>query len=399
MDILLSPEASINRARLEAADRETLLSTAVEIFDRQARDKFFTSFVQYRKAQILQSHPELAQSNLATIFKVINYKQLAPPESLNIPSVIFLLESLALKYYPHWLAFWCACEIHEIKKAHNPSVETLRREHDLIYEDTAYSGILFEDISRSNLLVYTLHHDAPMRLKDAVALINLELFVIGEQWYEILLLLKLSQQGKHFILLSNTEQGESPLMVASVLVQDWHRRSIWLSYHPQFQSEKWQFCLPEHAYEEFNRHKLFDMDIKQRSYSTLQFDSKFSMNLARTNAVCELLRFTVSGTRQQKLYFLYLGQKKLMTTLHEAGYRIGFTIIGKPCMHNFNRSIDKKAYFHSSCCDINSDGLIVYRGFWNFDYMIDAFKTISFLDYSSAIDTASTIARRGMVLC
>ncbi|WP_425536072.1 acyl-homoserine-lactone synthase, partial [Escherichia coli] len=46
--------------------------------------------------------------------------------------------------------------------------------------------------------------------------------------------------------------------------------------------------------------------------------------------MCEILRLTVSGNTQQKLYFLYLAQKELMSVLHQVGYKIGFTIIEQP---------------------------------------------------------------------
>lgn len=98
-----------------------------------------------------------------------------------------------------------------------------------------------------------------------------------------------------------------------------------------------------------------------------------------------MLRLTVSGSVQHKLYFLYLAQKELMNVLFQSGYKVGFTIIEQAFMLNFYKSIDSKAYFHSGYCDINGDGINTYRGFWNFESMVDTFKRTDFRDYKRRI--------------
>ncbi|MCV5977913.1 acyl-homoserine-lactone synthase, partial [Escherichia coli] len=72
---------------------------------------------------------------------------------------------------------------------------------ELSFEDASYSAMLIDDISESSMRVQLPSYPVAMTLSDAVALSNLELFVQGEKWYEILPLLSLSQKGKHFILL------------------------------------------------------------------------------------------------------------------------------------------------------------------------------------------------------
>ncbi|WP_219627263.1 acyl-homoserine-lactone synthase, partial [Vibrio parahaemolyticus] len=41
--------------------------------------------------------------------------------------------------------------------------------------------------------------------------------------------------------------------------------------------------------------------------------------------------------------------------------------------------------FHSGYCDINGDGTNTYRGFWNFESMVDTFKRTDFRDYKRRI--------------
>ncbi len=77
--------------------------------------------------------------------------------------------------------------------------------------------------------------------------------------------------------------------------------------------------------------------------------------------------------------------KELMNVLFQSGYKVGFTIIEQAFMLNFYQSIDSKAYFHSGYCDINGDGINTYRGFWNFESMVDTFKRTDFRDYKRRI--------------
>ncbi|MBF4302835.1 acyl-homoserine-lactone synthase, partial [Vibrio anguillarum] len=86
-----------------------------------------------------------------------------------------------------------------------------------------------------------------------------------------------------------------------------------------------------------------------------EFDQQFQRQLTDKQAVCEVLRLTVSGNAQQKLYFLYLAQKKFMQVMHQVGYKIGFTIIEQPFMLSFYQAINPKAYFHCGYCDLNND--------------------------------------------
>ncbi|MBF4236742.1 acyl-homoserine-lactone synthase, partial [Vibrio anguillarum] len=104
-----------------------------------------------------------------------------------------------------------------------------------------------------------------------------------------------------------------------------------------------------------------------------------------TRAVCEVLRFTVSGNAQQKLYFLYLAQKKFMQVMHQLGYKLGLFATAQSFMLNFYQAVDPKAYFHCGNCDLNNDGVKTYRGFWNFESMDRVFSDADFRDYKHAV--------------
>lgn len=62
-------------------------------------------------------------------------------------------------------------------------------------------------------MVQAPSHPQAMPLSDAIALSNLELFIQGEKWYEMLPLLFLSQVGKHFIVLKHPDLSLALLLL------------------------------------------------------------------------------------------------------------------------------------------------------------------------------------------
>jgi len=224
-----------------------------------------------------------------------------------------------------------------------------------------------------------------MPISDAIALSNLEVFIKGEKWFEMLPLLHLSQTGKHFILLKHPTDEAFPTLVSSALIQDWSKNETWLSYAPPFSNEQWQYCLPDHGYDDLAGLQIFTPSTLSKCHSLLEFDNKFQLQLSDKSAICEVLRLTVSGNTQQRLYFLYLAQKELMSVLHQVGYKIGFTIIEQPFMLQFYQATDPKAYFHSGYCELNDDGTTIYRGLWNFEVMAKVFNNTDFRRYKRAV--------------
>ncbi|HBC3857261.1 acyl-homoserine-lactone synthase OpaM [Vibrio parahaemolyticus] len=360
--------------------QQALIDIVLRFLTPQERASLFESITHQRETNLLARYPEYQSKSLSVLFELMDYRDLVRLHPNNLHDDVYLLELTVAECFPHWLDFWCACEIEAIKQKY--SLENREPATELSFEDASYSAMLIDDISKSSMRVQLPSYPVAMTLSDAVALSNLELFVQGEKWYEILPLLSLSQKGKHFILL---QTQTTPVLVASALIQDWNQRNTWLSYAPQFNSEKWRFCLPLHGYQELNRLDILASDLVTDYGSLTVFDQAFQTHITKTETVCEVLRLTVSGSVQHKLYFLYLAQKELMNVLFQSGYKVGFTIIEQAFMLNFYQSIDSKAYFHSGYCDINGDGIYTYRGFWNFESMVDTFKRTDFRDYKRRI--------------
>ncbi|WP_431786250.1 acyl-homoserine-lactone synthase [Vibrio harveyi] len=375
--------------------QQALLELVINAYQPHERAALFQTITDYRRNQLVSIFPEHQDNSFSVLFELMDYRDLVQRYPSTLSADIALLEKVVGQCYMHWLEFWCACEIAAIK-AKVPFTTSAPTSPSLPFKDSAYYGALIERIEDAQLAVQIPSHPHAMSISDAITLSNLELFIQGEKWYEMLPLLFLSQVGKHFILLKHPDEESCPTLVASALIQDWQIHNTWLSYAPQFSNAKWHYCLPEHAEETLACLQLFTSPTLSKCYSLQEFDNEFKLQLFDKKSVCEVLRLTVSGNAQQKLYYLYLAQKELMSVLHQAGYKVGFTIIEQPFMLNFYKAIDKEAYFHSGYCDLNNDGKQTYRGFWNFEMMVKAFNNIDFRHYKrtvSAIRKGKSVER------
>ncbi|MCQ8869595.1 acyl-homoserine-lactone synthase [Vibrio splendidus] len=364
--------------------QRALIELVISTYQPQERTALFQSVTEYRRSQLELLFPEHQNKSYSVLFEVIDYRDLIQRYPNTLSAEVALLEQAVGQCYMHWLDFWCECEIAAIK-AKSPLNTKSPSSVDLPIKDSAYYGAIVEHIEDAQLVVQTPCHPQGMSISDAIALSNLEVFIKGEKWFEMLPLLHLSQAGKHFILLKHPVDEAFPTLVSSALIQDWSKSDTWLSYAPPFSNEQWHYCLPNHGYDELAKLQLFTPPTLSKCYSLPEFDQQFQLQLSAKHALCEVLRLTVSGNTQQKLYFLYLAQKELMSVLHQIGYKIGFTIIEQPFMLQFYQTIEPNAYFHSGYCELNDDGTTIYRGFWNFEMMVKAFNDVDFRSYKSAV--------------
>ncbi|ASU23799.1 acyl-homoserine-lactone synthase [Vibrio qinghaiensis] len=363
--------------------QRALIEFVINTYQPQQRADLFRAVTDCRKNQLLNLFPEHHNKSFSILFELMDYRDLIQRYPNTLDEEIAHLEQAVSECYSHWLDFWCECEIAAIKTLFPIEADAPPR-IELPLKDCAYRGFLIDQIEHSELWVTTPSHPQKMPIKDAITLSNLELFIKGEKWYEMLPLLSLSQKGKHFVLLKHPDNEASPTLVASMLVKDWSVNQTWLSYAPQFSNEQWLFCLPDHGYHALMELQLFKPALSKCD-SLPKFDQQFRRQLTDTRAVCEVLRFTVSGNAQQKLYFLYLAQKKFMHVMHQLGYKLGLFATAQSFMLNFYQAVDPKAYFHCGNCDLNSDGVKTYRGFWNFESMDRVFRDADFRDYKHAV--------------
>ncbi|CAH7425562.1 Acyl-homoserine-lactone synthase LuxM [Vibrio chagasii] len=387
LDSLLASDESIEKKQ------RVLIDLVINTYQPQQRTTLFHTVTDYRRNLLGSLYPEHQHKSLSVLFELMDYRDLVQRYPSTLAPDMVLLERAASQFYMSWLDFWCECEIAAIKTK-SPLNDRAISRIELPIKDCAYYGAIIEHIESDSLMVQTPCHPQAMPISDAIALSNLETFIKGEKWFEMLPLLHLSQSGKHFILLKHPVDEAFPTLVSSALIQDWAKNDTWLSYAPPFSNENWQYCLPEHGYQQLSELQIFTPSILSKCCSLPEFDSTFHLQLSDTKAICEVLRLTVSGNTQQKLYFLYLAQKELMSVLHQVGYKAGFTIIEQPFMLQFYQAIDPKAYFHSGFCELNNDGTTIYRGFWNFEKMVNVFNDTDFRGYKHAVRSSRKLRVR-----
>lgn len=350
-----------------------------------ANSSFMPLLAERHKQRILQTFPHLSDSNLATIF---SHSSDIDHESLSLTELSETersIERLALTHFQHWLEFWCELEIYQIKARYKDASVVYLNNQKVSYNDEDYHCELIANIAECEQRYMTLHFETPMQLSDAVALINLELFVRGESWFEMLSCLDLSRQGQHLVITQKAEPSLPPLLVCTGLIQDWQVRHHWLSYDKPFQSKPWNMCWSPYANECFKTDELVVQLPTVTCETASEFDQMFARSLVKPERICEFLRLTVSGTSQQKLYYLYLGQKLSAQRLCEHGYAIALTIIEQPFILDYYRVIDEAAYTTLCYCDINHDGVITYRGFWNVKNMHAEMKKLDFRSYKKLV--------------
>ncbi|MEZ8500182.1 acyl-homoserine-lactone synthase [Vibrio splendidus] len=360
--------------------QRALIELVISTYQPQERTALFQSVTEYRRSQLELLFPEHQNKSYSVLFEVMDYRDLILRYPNTLSAEVDLLEQAVGQCYMHWLDFWCECEIAAIK-AKSPLNTKSPSFVDLPIKDSAYYGAIVEHIEDAQLVVQTPCHPQGMSISDAIALSNLEVFIKGEKWFEMLPLLHLSQSGKHFILLKHPVDEAFPTLVSSALIQDWSKNGTWLSYAPPFSNEQWHYCLSNHGYDELAKLQLFTPPTLSKCYSLPEFDQQFQLQLSAKHALCEVLRLTVSGKTQQKLYFLYLAQKKMLSLLYQTGYKMGFTIIDQPLILNFYKAIGPKAYLQLGSCDLNGNNLQTYRGLWNIELMLLAFGRVNFHDY------------------
>ncbi|HHF2885143.1 acyl-homoserine-lactone synthase [Vibrio diabolicus] len=360
--------------------KQALVDTVLLTLTPQERSSLFQQVALYRIKLLKSLFPKYASKSLSVLFELIDYRDLVQQYPTPFSEEALLIEQIAADCYPHWMVFWCECEIAAIKQKSLLNDQS-KNQLELPLKDEVYYGVVIDKIEESQLMVCTPNHPHIMTISDAVALTNLELFIKGNKWFEMLPLLSMSQTGKHFLLLKRSGFEKTKVLVSSMLIQDWETRDSWLSYTPQFSNSKWNYCFPNSAFSNLKRLGIIESTSSSKIQSIEEFDNIVKTALINKHKVCEILRLAVTGNTRQKLYYIYLTQKKLTQLLHELGYKISFTVIDQPFILDFYSNIKEEGYYNLGFCDLNNDHILTYRGLWNINILKDEFNKISFFDY------------------
>lgn len=348
--------------------KERILSLIHDYITNSGNLGLFQNIVKCRQNHILKTSHCDYSGDLRRIFS---------PNNTNIDNCLLsigefseeerLIEMLAKIFFTNILVCWAEYERFKIfiryplERRPALDVSCIRTSRE---GESEQCSELVDEISKDPRLFLTQHHETPMYLDDAVALINLEVFVLEQHWYEMLFSLELSTKGRHFILYHYTGESAFPSLTATALIQGWNSLQTWLSFDPFFHNDQWHLCLPEHAVSTLQKTEVlteqFQIDVK----SVESFESSLKNQVSSPESICEILRLTVSGKKESRHFNLYLAQKKLVQLLVDHDIRLALTIIDSPVMLDFYQSLDTHSYMHSCFRDINGTGKITYKGFW-----------------------------------
>jgi len=344
---------------------------------------FFKHILNERLAQICEQDRSLDYKNIATKLQSPNYFTNVNYPLKNEPPQWHDLERKALTLFNDWAQAWCAFNVWKITKKYRNQASSLQLQSLPKFSQTEedFADSVIEDIEKHTELYYTLHSHYAMELPDAIMLINLATFVWEQQWFEMLYEIDVSSQGTHFILAQLAPNLSFPIIVSSAKIN--HHRNIenWLYFSPFFQTSCWKLLNQVEMQERLVNLDLLCSDIEISDTSSTNFENALWQNISAQEKCCEVVRLTVSGSQNQKIFFLYLSQKRLMAQLERHRFEVAFVVIEQPLMIQYYQSLTNGAYLKMSYCHVSDSGFATYKGLWFIKPLSQALSECSYRKY------------------
>ena len=329
--------------------------------------------VDSRKTTISRKLIESNQGNLAHIFSTdIAFNIIGKIPCSTLPQHYFVIEQLAQKLFGCLLTCWTEFEIFRtiqnsaLSNKHTNQFQTTAS--SVIHEDYHYE--LVRDISQDQRYFYTEFTDQPLLLSDAIVLINIATFIKQHKWYEMLNLLDVSSKGEHFILYQMDEQIKKPMIISSALIEHYQDKENWLFFDSFFLTEQWNKYDITPSLQHFSpqlKSRLTLSKNKNTMMCSSVLENAIYSSIVDKKRVCGVIRFTINGPKRKLNHFLYLAQKGLANALYNSGRDMIFSIIEQPAMILFYQAMNSietehMPFIFTSSQDINSSGLITYKG-------------------------------------
>ncbi|MDD9194842.1 acyl-homoserine-lactone synthase [Aliivibrio sp. S3MY1] len=374
----------------------------IEIFDsycnKTDNPNLLQQIIENRKMFISSQLGESSIGNLADLFSTQTAKDtIGKQASPTLPKHYFLIEQIALRLFGCLLSCWTELEIfrtiknaalsfsHCTNHAHHSYNSPVINEH--------YHYEIVADIALDTRLFHTAFCEQPLRLSDAIVLINIATFIKEHQWYEMLGMLNISSKGEHFILYQFNDKSAYPNIISSALINSPSTSRNWLFFDDFFQSPKWQPIQQSHSIFNLKCATKVSTALSQSQLmnkSSYDIEKGLFSSILDHSKVCEAIRLTVSGDKSKANFHLYLAQKGLANALKESGRDMVFTIIEKPAMVLFYQSInihtpEAAPYLFTSAQDINKNGIVTYKGIWVLNNATLAFNQYNFKEYNVKI--------------
>ncbi|MCV6020223.1 acyl-homoserine-lactone synthase, partial [Escherichia coli] len=91
--------------------QQALVDSVILTLTKQKRDALFQQVALYRIKLLKSLFPKHASKSLSALFELMDYRDLVRLHPNNLHDDVYLLELTVAECFPHWLDFWCACEI------------------------------------------------------------------------------------------------------------------------------------------------------------------------------------------------------------------------------------------------------------------------------------------------
>ncbi|NOH81599.1 N-(3-hydroxybutanoyl)-L- homoserine lactone synthase LuxM [Vibrio sp. RE86] len=381
MRLLNTLTACLFEDELRTSTRKALLQTLMDYQSNGDFRSLFSSLINLRREEVLKLVPDSSYSSLCCLYQSEQYLKLV--EIGGIPTLYAdkatneQLERVAIKHFGSLSEMWAHTELACIKEHQLESFEELP---DMPFLDDEYEGLLVNNIKSCSLVVSSPHKAGTFSLSNAIYLANIELFVLEQRWFEMLPLLKQASENCHFILIHKSAQSEIPCLAASAMITDWTRHDKWLSFTPFFQHSHWVCELSAHSINLINQTGAFK-SLSQHVLSVEMFDGDCVNKVSSPSSVCEILRLTTSGKKMQRLYLLYLAQKKMAECLSNSGYQCAYTIIDNPWLLNFYAQLGSNTYIDTGSYTIDNQSRPTFRGMWLVEQFHLKYSSIDFRQY------------------
>lgn len=346
---------------------------------------FFKHVLNERLSQVCVKNTSLRFKNIATQLKSPHYFACVDHPLANEPAQWHHLEIIALKLFDDWAQAWCAFNIWQIERKYQQQPHALRLNTtpDFSQNEEDYIDGVIEEIENHPNLYYTLHCQYALELPDAAMLINLSTFVWEQHWYEMLYEIDVSARGTHFVLAQIIAKLPLPVIVSTAKVNQNTNANNWLYFSPFFQTNCWQLMNQDRVKKRLVELNLLSSAACLPDTSSANYENTLWRNLTDHDKCCEIIRLTVSGKQNHKIFYLYLSQKRLMAQLQTLGFKIAFVVIEQPLMVHYYQSIQECAYLPLSHNETSDSGFTTYKGLWFIDQLNKALSECNYRSYKT----------------
>ncbi|SHI74105.1 Acyl-homoserine-lactone synthase LuxM [Vibrio aerogenes CECT 7868] len=288
------------------------------------------------------------------------------------------IETEALQLFDNLAEFWCEFEIYQIQKKY--SIDNIIQVEKFNYNEESYSSEIISDVHSNHSLYLTLYEPFPMRLSDALLIINLYTCIKEKKWYEILFSLDMSSYGTHFIMSLPTKVEKLNLIVSTAKINLWNDKNKWLFFSPFFQSS-WKLCSDKKIKSHIENIISIDKN-KECTFNTIKtFEESLINIISDKSRICEVIRLTVSGNIFEKSYILYLTQKNILKQLNKKNIALAFVVFEQEMALAFYNKLGNNNFLHIGVKDLCDTGKLTHKGLWLIENLCNEFNKYSYKEY------------------